>query len=136
MPSLDSAQNTDDPVPSSELTADDSDQDVVADVEPFDPSVNFINSTVLDAKSGLDINMGSQIANQSAGMMIEDMRAFIQGNQQILNIAIAECLKKIVESDGANGNTALKDCTAFMTDMTVYIGELSSKAGAISKDFK
>jgi hypothetical protein len=76
------------------------------------------------------------IADQSAAMMIEDMRTFVQGNEQVLMIAIAKCLAQIVETDGAKGTMALTQCEDFMTYLTTYVTKIGAAAGGISADFK
>jgi len=101
-----------------------------------DSSVDYINTQVLDATSTSMVNSAPLIADQSAAMMIEDMRAFVQGNEQVLMIAISKCLAEIVSTDGAKGKTALKDCTDFMTALTTYATAMGVAAGGIAADFK
>jgi len=101
-----------------------------------DPSVTYINAQILDATSTSLVNSAPLIADQSAAMMIEDMRVFVQGNEQVLMIAVSKCLAEIVETDGAKGTTALGLCTGYMTFLTTYATAMGAAAGGIAADFK
>jgi len=101
-----------------------------------DPSVTYINAQVLDAASTSLVNSAPLIADQSAAMMVEDWRAFVQGNEQVLMIAISKCLAKIVETDGAEGKKALKDCTDFMETLITDTTNMGAAAGGIAAAFK
>lgn len=102
----------------------------------YDPSVTYINAEVLSPTSSPMSNTANLIADQSAAMMIEDMRSFVQGNEQVLAIAISRCLDQIIKTDGLEGTVALEQCTKFMTELTVFATAMGTAAGGISSDFK
>lgn len=81
-------------------------------------------------------SLAKPLADQAAAMMVQDMRSFLQGTEQILTIAIAKALAEVVQSDGARGTTALETCKKFLKDLPDFAKGIGSAASEITNDFK
>ena len=109
----------------------------VSSTVPDADSVVFINNQVLKPDAKPMSGIAKPMADQAAAMMIQDMRSFLQGTEQVLTIAIARALNKVVETDGADGSKALAICEELLTkklpEFATAIGDSATK---ISKDFE
>ncbi len=101
-----------------------------------DDSVIFINEQVLKPDANPMSVGAKQIADQAAAMMVQDMRSFLQGNEQVLTIAIARSLNKVVESDGADGSKALAICEELLLKLPKFAEAIGASAGSIITEFK
>jgi hypothetical protein len=67
---------------------------------PGEQAVRFVNSEVLDPPSQGSISFTKPYAEQVAVMAFEDGRSFLQGLEQILLVAIAKGLEKLLSGGG------------------------------------
>lgn len=108
-----------------------------ANLSPSEQAVNFINKTVLKPDAAPMGGTSQLIADQAAGMMVQDMRSFIQGTQQILTIAIAKAAKEVVNPETtAEGTAAITALNTLMTDLSTYASSIGTTASGIVADFK
>lgn len=106
--------------------------------EDVDPSVMFINDQVLNAKAEPFTGSAKLIADQAAAMMIQDVRGFMQGSQQIYMLATAKALSKTLSQnplERAAGKDALKQIFKTQTELTKFTGKVGNVAGKITHDF-
>jgi hypothetical protein len=75
-----------------------------------------------------------EISKQSSAMMIEDLRSFIQGENQLLTIAIANALK-ILSTDQPLATAQLTEIGNFMSQLNTYAAEITKSANAASNMF-
>jgi hypothetical protein len=68
---------------------------------PSEQSVRFINSEVLAPPEQGSISFVKPFAEQVAVMALEDGRSFLQGMEQILLVAIAKALEKLLSGGAA-----------------------------------
>ncbi len=111
-------------------------QSTSSGLQVVEETVKFVNGEVLAPPKTDLMNMAKPIADQAAAMMIQDMRGFLQGTEQILTVAIARALNQILESDGLIGTTALNKCEELMTKLPVFASEISESAIQITKEFE
>ena len=97
-----------------------------------DPSADGTGTGGTSGQPGI----AKPIADQAAAMMVQDMRTFLQGTEQILTIAIARALAEVVQSDGARGTIALETCKKFLKDLPDFAKGIGSAASEITNDFK
>lgn len=68
---------------------------------PSEKTVQFINAEVLDPPAQGDISFVAPFYQQTLVMALEDARSFVQGAEQILLVAMAKLLNKVIASAGA-----------------------------------
>jgi hypothetical protein len=106
--------------------------------ESVDPSVIFINDQVLNAKAEPFTGSAKLIADQAAAMMLQDVRGFMQGSQQIYMLATAKAISKTLSQDPtvrAAGTEALTQIFRTQTELTKFSANVGTIAGKITHDF-
>ncbi|MGD1846611.1 MAG: hypothetical protein ACFB10_14585 [Salibacteraceae bacterium] len=104
----------------------------------FDPSVSFINEQVLQASAAPFTGSAKLIADQAAAMMVQDVRGFMQGSQQVIMLATARAISQTLSQDEAAqkaGAKTLKLIAKIQTNLTVFTGEVGTIASKIANDF-
>ena len=96
-------------------------------------AVSYTNKAVLSPPQETDLQMGAKtLADQSAAMLLEDVRAFAQGIEQILIPATAQALAKALADD----EKPLKAIEGYMPKLAEFVGKMTDQAVNITKDFK
>lgn len=96
-------------------------------------AVSYTNKAVLSPPQETDLQMGAKtLADQSAAMLLEDVRAFAQGIEQILIPATAQALAKVLADD----EKPLKTIEGYMPKLAEFVGKMTDQAVNITKDFK
>lgn len=102
-----------------------------------DPSVDYINQTVLGVNSDPYLGMSNALVDQAAGMMVQDMRGFLQGSEQLLMAGYGKAVAYIVDPNttvqGAEMSVAL---TAIMAELALYSAAIGKTASGLITDFK
>lgn len=103
---------------------------------PYQQNVEFINQQVLQPINQ-PMDTGSRlIAEQAAALMVEDMRSFLQGCEQILTIAMAQAAKLATnEATVAQGTVAITSVTQAMAALPTYATNIATSAGCIVSAF-
>lgn len=77
------------------------------------------------------------LADQSAAMMIEDMRSFMQGAQQMITVAIAKATAMTLnETTAKTGKDALNSIESLMEKITKYGENVNDLASNIVNNFE
>jgi len=96
-------------------------------------AVSYTNKAVLTPPQETQLQMGAKtLADQSAAMLVEDVRAFAQGIEQILIPATAQALAKALADD----EKPLKAIEAYMPKLAEFVGKMTDQAVHITTDFK
>lgn len=103
---------------------------------PFQQNVAFINQQVLQSVSK-PIDGGSKmIADQAAALMVEDMRSFLQGCEQILTVAMAKAAALATnQATVAEGTVAIQSVITAMAALPTYATKIAGSAGSIITAF-
>ena len=108
------------------------------EVDAIDPSVEFINEQVLHPDATSFEGTSKLVADQGAAMMIQDMRGFLQGSEQVFMLATAKAIKKTLSMNPIEreaGKEALEQILMCQSKLGVFAGEIGQAAGQIIKDF-
>ena len=88
-------------------------------------AVTFINDTVLNPSVTPMTGTGQTMTDQAAAMMFQDLRAFMQGNEQLLTAAFGKAVALAVDpattTEAQNVMTALEQ---IMTDLTLFASDV------------
>lgn len=99
--------------------------------------VEFINAEVLQPTVTPITGMAKPMADQAAAMMIQDMQSFLQGNEQVLTIAIAKAAALMLDPETEEtGEKALNAYAAFLGKLSDYSGKIGKSAAGIASDFQ
>jgi len=106
-------------------------------------AAKFINKEVLknlqiptnqgSATSSIPYGMAKPMADQTSALMLEDMRVFLQGTEQVLMIAVSKALSQVIETDGAEGTIALNQCESLMEKLPQFAIGISNAAVTVSE---
>lgn len=122
------------PQPSGITASDDASDGLQASVN----SIDFINKEVLQNGSvGLN-GTAKPMADQAAAMMLEDMRSFLQGSEQIMTIALGKATAMALSPDPATaeaGNKALTSITGVLNTLPTFASSIGQSATDIAKNF-
>lgn len=99
-------------------------------------AVEFINNAVLNPTATSMANTSKPMVDQAAGMMIQDARAFLQSNEQIMTAAMAKAAAMmLVPATSAEGATAMAALTAALTTLAAFSATVGTTAAGIITDF-
>jgi hypothetical protein len=129
----DSSGNTSDPVLPDTVAAAGSEKPEAS--TKSEKSVAWINGEVLDPPAESPPNFSRPYADQIAAMMVEDARAFMQGTEQVLVIAISRALAQIIETNGNKGTVALQKCEELMEKLPTFGTSVAATAKTVLEDF-
>lgn len=112
-------------------------QDPVTAVTVTEQEVEFINAQVLQPEVTPITGMAKPLADQAAAMMIQDMQSFLQGNEQVLTIAIAKAAAMMLnEATAPTGKEALQEYAEFLTKLAGYSTIIGTSATKIASEFQ
>ena len=101
-------------------------------------AVKFINRQVLKPEVKPITGTAKTMADQAAAMMIEDMRSFLQGTEQILTAALAKAAAQALNPDptiAATGQAALASLSTVLGDLPVFAQGIGDAATTIAYRF-
>lgn len=76
------------------------------------------------------------MANQTAALMLEDMRAFLQGSEQLLLVALAKAAQLATQEKTADqGKVALSSVTEALQGLTTFAREMTTAASSVATAF-
>jgi hypothetical protein len=76
------------------------------------------------------------MANQTAALMLEDMRSFLQGSEQLLLIALAKAAQLATEEKTSDqGKIALGSVTEALQGLTLFAREITAAAYSVATAF-
>ena len=78
-----------------------------------------LDGEVLDFASVTPPPFATPIAEQSAALMVEDVRAYLQGSEQIIMAAMGQAFAQILAGDDTNGTNCL-------TAITTAVGTINT----------
>lgn len=106
-------------------------------VTPTEQEVQFINAEVLQPQVTPITGMAKPLADQAAAMMIQDTQSFLQGNEQVLTIAIAQAAALMLnETTAATGKAALEEYAKFLGELATYSAQVGTTASGIASSFQ
>lgn len=101
-------------------------------------SVKFINKEVLNPSVTPIEGTAKPLADQAAAMMIQDARTFLQGNEQVLTVAIAKATQMALNPTpniSKVGNEALQSLGTVLDKLTDFSTKVGTSAASISSEF-
>lgn len=76
------------------------------------------------------------MANQTAALMLEDMRCFLQGSEQLLLLALAKAAKLATQEQSTEqGKVALGSVTEALRGLTLFARDITSTAQSVATAF-
>jgi tellurite resistance protein len=103
---------------------------------PGGESAAFINEQVLNQTVTPMTGSAKPLADQAAAMMIQDMRSFLQGTEQMMFMAISKAAAQVLKTDGLEGKNALNIFKEVLKDLPEFAEKIGGAAALISKEFK
>lgn len=106
--------------------------------EPAESSDSFqaVNQQLLQTNPQLASAASRLMANQTAALMLEDMRCFLQGSEQLLFVALAKAAHLATEETTTEqGKAALSAVTDALQGLTGFARELTAAASAVATAF-
>ncbi len=98
-------------------------------------AVIFTNEQVLQSDAKPFKATSKLLADQAAAMMIEDVRAYLQGSEQMLTAAAAQGFALIIAGEETKGTAVLAQVTAMQTALPIYAATIGATAITITSDF-
>lgn len=101
-------------------------------IEPFEA----VCQQLLQTNPQLASAASRLMANQTAALMLEDMRCFLQGSEQLLFVALAKAAHLATEETTTEqGKAALSAVTDALQGLTGFARELTAAASAVATAF-
>ena len=97
-------------------------------------AIEFVETLVLQPDVQPMQATAKLMADQAAAMMIQDMRSFLQGNEQVLTLAISKAIAMILAGD-PQGEKALKQIEGFMEKLPAFATSIGTAASGIVTEF-
>ncbi|WDE08824.1 hypothetical protein SG34_033570 [Thalassomonas viridans] len=105
-------------------------------IQTTQDAVEFINQQVLQPDIKPIQGTAKPMVDQAAAMMVQDMRSFIQSNEQMMTIALAKAAKLATnELTVKEGKTAIETITSAIGQLPAYATAIGSAASQIVNDF-
>lgn len=102
-------------------------------------TVQFVNQEVLNATITPMNGMAKPMVNQAAAMMVQDVQTFLQGNEQILTVAIAKAISYTLDSSDpakqAAGTATIGIITGLLTSLNEFSASVGETATTIASEF-
>lgn len=93
--------------------------------------LEIIDNRVLDAKVKNYLGTGKPIVDQSAALMVEDTRAFVQGMEQVFMMAMSKATSMLLDAKtmktGAEAMGYIQSAMKFLPAYTVQMGESAAE---------
>ena len=95
------------------------------------------NQAQLTAQTGEVLSaLENPVADQAAVMMLEDVRGYMQGSEQLLLAASGQALALLVDPlTQSEGQTALEQIAIWQANITTFADAVTSTASTIKEDF-
>jgi len=91
-------------------------------------AVAFTNAQLLDAPASMDLG-GGVLVDQAAGMMVQDLRGFLQSMEMLLLAAAAKGIERTLDDDPAGART-LDQVRALMGDLPAFAAGIRGESAA------
>jgi hypothetical protein len=79
---------------------------------------------------------GRMMASQTAALMLEDMRAFLQGSEQVLLVALAKAAQLATEENTTEqGKLALAAVAESLRSLATFASEITESASQVATVF-
>jgi|GEM_PF-3550334 len=104
-------------------------------------AVAFTNAQVLDPTAGLSGTIkltgmdvgGMELADQAVGMMVQDLRGFLQSMEMILVVAAAKVIEKLLGTP-EGGAAAAQHVTDLMRELPAFAAAIKAVTRASRED--
>jgi hypothetical protein len=96
-------------------------------------SVQFINAEVLDPPAQGSVSFVGPYIDQTLAMALEDARSFVQGAEQILLVALAKALAKMLSGAGAADVQAMHPPDAELKAIQSVLASLSTFHASVAE---
>ena len=95
------------------------------------------NQAQLTAQKGEVLGaLESPLADQAAVMMLEDLRGYMQGSEQLVLAASGQAMALLLDpATQDTGKTALKELAAWQASLITFSGSVTDTASTIKTDF-
>lgn len=107
-----------------------------ATLQNSEAAVSFINQEVLQPNGTPIKGTAKPMADQSAAMLIEDMRSFMQGNEQVMSIAIAKATKMLLDKEDPQGTILNILTTQVLPNLANFATTIGISASGIVSGFE
>ena len=105
-------------------------------LQQAEDAVTFIQQKVLNPSGPSNLNFAKPIADQAAAMMVQDLRSFLQGTEQILMVALAKAAAlTLAEPTQETGTQAIQDLTKIMTELPKFVKGIGTEASTLASNF-
>lgn len=99
-------------------------------------AVKFVNKTVLNSKVQGMQGSSKTLADQASAMMIQDMRAFVQGNEQLITAGMGKAIALMVDpATTEKGVKAAEALTKVMQDLSKFATTIGTSASSVMTSF-
>ncbi|MFK7796597.1 MAG: hypothetical protein AB8E82_04025 [Aureispira sp.] len=101
-------------------------------------AVEFVNAQVLQTKVTNSGFSAHPLVDQATAMMVQDVRTFLQGSEQMTMAALGKAMGMAVSSDPteqAAGLAAIATIGNLMKNLSTAAAEIGSTASSIKKGF-
>jgi hypothetical protein len=99
-------------------------------------TVTQVQAKVLQPLPVTYANLAKPMADQAAGMMVQDLSTFLHGTEQIMMVAIAKAAAMmLIPPTQETGIKAMKHLQELMLDLPKFAKGIGDEAAAISKEF-
>lgn len=111
-------------------------QDTHSDPEHIAAQIDAAYQHLIQANPQLAKGAVRLMAHQTAALMLEDMRSFLQGSEQMLLLALAKAAQLATQEKTAEqGKVALTSVTEALQGLTLFAREISSAASSVATVF-
>lgn len=106
-------------------------------LQAVEGAVDYVNKTVLSSQVTGMTGTSQTLADQAAAMMIQDVRAFMQGNEQLITAGMGKAISYVVDpATTKKGEDMIKALSTAMKDLTTFAGEVAKAASGVLQDFQ
>jgi hypothetical protein len=104
-----------------------------SNVQDTEDGVKFINDQVLNATATPMTGSAKIMADQAAGMMLEDMRGFVQGMEQLVTVGMGQAIAQVLAGN-PNGAKAVEQLTYVLSNLATYAINIGAAAAFVESD--
>ena len=107
-----------------------------SDPDQTNEQIQAVYQHLIQANPQLASAASRIMANQTAALMLEDMRSFLQGSEQLLLVALAKAAQLATQEKTTDqGKVALNAVTDALQALTTFAREMTAAAGSVSAAF-
>jgi hypothetical protein len=111
-------------------------QDTHSDPAQTVGQIEAVYQHLIQANPELATAASRIMAHQTAALMLEDMRSFLQGSEQLLLIALAKAAQlATAEKTSDQGKVALGSVTEALQGLTLFAREITTAAHSVATAF-